>query len=195
MATKIITDDTALQNIADAIRAKAGTTEPIAVGNMAQAITDIPSGGSTAIFNSIYQTNDYHNLTAADFPVVGARIRNHAFDTDATLENVVIPNGVTTIGDYAFYESLMHMTAGDTASCDLPATITSIGNYAFAMPNSVYENYSFLALTVRATTPPTLGTNVFQYRYLTTIKVPSASVSTYKSASGWSSYASKITAI
>ena len=50
------------------------------------------------------------------------------------------------------------------------------------------------SITCNATTPPSLGSNPFDdtHGY---IFVPSASVETYKSASGWSTYASRIRAI
>lgn len=41
----------------------------------------------------------------------------------------------------------------------------------------------------KATTPPTLGSNAFDY---TIIYVPQASVEAYKSADGWSEYANRI---
>ena len=39
--------DTTLQNIADAIRTASGSTEPIAVNEMAPAIEQLSTGGST----------------------------------------------------------------------------------------------------------------------------------------------------
>ena len=48
-------------------------------------------------------------------------------------------------------------------------------------------------MTVKATTPPTLGYAVIPD--VTTIYVPSSSVNAYKSAKGWKDYASKIQAI
>ena len=66
MGSKIIKDET-LQGIADAIRAKAGTTEPIQTDRMADAISAISVGGSDIIdsykdlFWDTYQ--DYGNRT------------------------------------------------------------------------------------------------------------------------------------
>jgi hypothetical protein len=47
-------------------------------------------------------------------------------------------------------------------------------------------------MTVEATAPPSLGSNPFRYISFEHIYVPSESVDTYKSASGWSTYANRI---
>lgn len=68
--------------------------------------------------------------------------------------------------------------------------ITSIGGYAF------YNCTSLTSVTVNATTPPTLGDSyVFNSTNNCPIYVPSASVNTYKTATNWSTYASRIQAI
>ncbi len=51
------------------------------------------------------------------------------------------------------------------------------------------------SITCNATTPPALGTDVFANTNNCPIYVPAASVETYKAASGWSGYASRIQAI
>jgi hypothetical protein len=67
--------------------------------------------------------------------------------------------------------------------------VTIIGGYAFNACSNL------ATITVKATTPPSLGSNAIRSSYVTTIYVPSSSVNAYKSASGWSSLASKIQAI
>jgi hypothetical protein len=68
--------------------------------------------------------------------------------------------------------------------------VTSIGDGAFRACSNL------TTLTVQATTPPTLGSSALSGTNTNlVIKVPSASVNTYKAASGWSDYASKIQAI
>lgn len=68
----------------------------------------------------------------------------------------------------------------------LPYTTLSIGNSAF---NGIYTLYE---ITCYATTPPTLGSNVFSFsvNYCPAIYVPAESVEAYKTA--WSAYASYI---
>jgi hypothetical protein len=76
-------------------------------------------------------------------------------------------------------------------SCTIGSGVTSIGSSAFL-------NCSGLtSITVKAVTPPTLGDTprVFDLDNNCPIYVPSASVNAYKTASGWSSYSSRIQAI
>lgn len=68
---------------------------------------------------------------------------------------------------------------------DLPATITSIGNYVF------YRS-SLSTLICRATNPPTMVSSSLYETKISNIYVPDASVDAYKTTSGWSEYADKI---
>jgi hypothetical protein len=119
---------------------------------------------------------------------------------------VTIPSGVTTIGEDVFRECT------SLTSVTIPNSVTTIGYDAFGycfsletvtIPNSVtsidrqaFQNCeSLTSVTVEATTPPTLGYGAFNYTNNCPIYVPSESVETYKSASGWSNYASRIQAI
>jgi hypothetical protein len=94
-----------------------------------------------------------------------------------------IQSNVNNINYYAF--------GGWTSATyiHLPSSITNIANFAFydcSAPN--------LIIYCDATTPPTLGgSSVFDGIHSTAlIKVPSASVTTYQTATYWSEYAAKI---
>jgi len=65
--------------------------------------------------------------------------------------------------------------------------MTSIGDQAF------YNCNKLTSITCLATTPPTLGSNVFYSTNNCPIYVPSGSVNAYKSS--WSDYASRIQSI
>jgi len=123
-----------------------------------------------------------------------------------TLTSVVIPNGVTSISDSAFY------SCRSLASITIPDSVTSIEADAFAqcngftsitIPNSVtsigeraFNGGGYQSITVLATTPPTLGNNAFYANYGNfKIYVPAESVEAYKAATIWSTYANKIEAI
>jgi hypothetical protein len=96
--------------------------------------------------------------------------------------NIVLPDSLKTIGINAFTScaNLEHVTIG--------SGITLINNYAFSQCSNI------LSVTIKATTPPTLGSmSGFPGTY--SIYVPAESVEAYKTASGWSSYASRIQAI
>lgn len=99
------------------------------------------------------------------------------------LTSAAIKSGVTSIGGNAF------KGCSSLSSIEIPDSVTSIGDFAF-------DNCSNLeSITVNAATPPTLGTNVFTYTNDCPIYVPSGSVDAYKSATNWSTYASRIQAI
>ena len=109
-------------------------------------------------------------------------IGENAFSDCASLTTVTIPASVTSIGDYAFYycESLTTVT--------IPASVTSIGRSAF------YYCESLTSVIVDAP-DCTLGDYAFdECNKLEAIYVPSDKVENYKAAENWSAYADKITA-
>ena len=108
-----------------------------------------------------------------------------AFRSCTNLANVKMLDGIATIGMSAFYG------CGKLTSLTIPKTVTIIKNNAF------YNCSGLTSITVEATTPPSLinsnaleGTNANLVIY-----VPAESVNAYKTASGWSTYASRIFAI
>ena len=72
---------------------------------------------------------------------------------------------------------------------NLPASITSIGRYAFYLCEQLQR------ISCLNPVPPTLGTNALsECGKMSKIIVPSSSISAYKNAAGWSAYASYISA-
>lgn len=110
-------------------------------------------------------------------------IGSYAFFNCYVLDNVTLPNALTTIGNDTF------RNCSGMTSIEIPSTVTSIGSSAFSNCKSL------TSITVNATTPPTLGSSAFNNTNSCPIYVPSDKVSTYKRASGWSTYASRIQAI
>lgn len=110
--------ETSISNIADAIRAKGGTGT-FTVGEMAQAIEDLPSGGGTdylaqRLMNTM---TDYSSNEAT-------KLVNNSFINVTSLKSALLPN-CSMIGDYAF----QGCTGLETFSSGV--TITQLGKNAF----------------------------------------------------------------
>ena len=120
------------------------------------------------------------------------------------LTQIVIPDSVAEIMDFAFFEcsQLVYIelpygkpaTIGEAAFCScvelayifIPQNITSIGDRAFRYCNQLN------AVDLEAITPPTVGANAFDGCYATVIfNIPCAD--NYTSAAGWSDLAANTT--
>jgi hypothetical protein len=84
-------------------------------------------------------------------------------------------------------------TMNNLTTIKLPATVTNIANSGL---NCTPQNDS-VTITILAVSPPTLGTTtpIPGLAKIAAIKVPSASLSAYQGATGWTTYSSKIEAI
>ena len=88
-----------------------------------------------------------------------------------------IPDGVTKIEDWAFYDcnKLTVMT--------IPSSVATIGEYALNFCTGLTK------LFVHATTPPTVGTNAFiNVNLAIPVYVPAASLDAYKAANIWKEF-------
>lgn len=157
----------------------------------------------TSIGNNAF--NGCYAMFECGIPSGVTSIGDDAFFGCTSLAYIDIPDTVTSIGVAAFmsclnfrYASIPSSITAIPANCfcncdglsdiELPSTITSIGNEAFRDCGSLYT------VTCLATTPPTLGTNVFTSTNVNLkIYVPQSAVDAYKSA--WSNYSSKINPI
>lgn len=134
--------------------------------------------------------------------IVGSKVTGfteYAFYGCTTLENITIPNSVTIINHHAFYG------CSNLKNIVIPDSVTSIRYDAFAgcsslksitLPNGLtsIEDEAFYAsgiktMTIKATTPPSLGGYSAIPTSISTIYVPAASVYAYKKA--WMPYALK----
>ena len=190
-----------LNAIGDAIRAKTGKADKLALDQMPTEIASIETGGGgvdiqllidrtiTEVSSASDRIGDYvfygcTQLTKIDLPVATS-IGNEAFYNCVKLGSVELPN-VTRIAGSAF------RLCSALTSLDLPS-LTSI-------ESNVFRNCGKLqSLILRSETVCTLGTNVFTSTPIASgtgyIYVPSRLVEGYKSATNWSAYAEQIRAI
>lgn len=140
---------------------------------------EIPSSYSTVVKDgeTIFIEGDTYTVTA-----IADGVFAHGVFFEASFTSIILPDTLKTIGRAAF------SFCSELEYINIPASVTSIGINAFSHCTSL------TSITINATTPPTLGSSAIPSN-VTNIYVPSASVSRYRSASGWSSYSSIISAI
>ena len=122
-----------------------------------------------------------------------------AFDSQRTLTSVVLPDGITKIAAYTFYN------CSALESVVLPANLQTIGAQSFVkaklttinipasvmtIENKAFEQSPLTTVNVFATTPPAL-TNQQVFPTTITVYVPEESMSKYKNHSYWSYFTIK----
>lgn len=130
----------------------------------------------------IYNNGSYRLNYSEQETVLWTSDVNLSNTTPSAMTSAYIGDSVTAIADEAFWKGR------SITSITLSENITSIGYAAFHGCSGL-TNFTCLA-----TTPPTIGRNVFSSSSLK-IYVPAESVDIYKSSTGWSDYADKIEAI
>lgn len=109
-------------------------------------------------------------------------ISSNSFSQCTSLQFVTIPDSVTALEANAFNSS-------DLLCVTLPSNLTSIGDREF------YSNSNLSYITLKSVTPPSLSSPDVAFSGCPddfVIYVPAESVDTYKAATGWSTYASRI---
>ena len=160
----------------------------------------IRSNGNTLIYgckntvmpnnlNSIatYAFAGCSGLTSITIPNSVTSIAGGAFAECTGLTSITIPNSVTSIGVSDSGHGAFENCSG-LVSLTIGSGVTSIGASAFGGCGSLVN------VTCYATTPPTL----YNYNFTAsndTLKVPSASVSAYQSATAWANAFTTITSI
>ena len=117
------------------------------------------------------------NIDFVNFRANPLHIAHNLYLNGELVKDLVIPNGVTSIGNYAFDG------CSSVTSVTIPNSVTSIGNSAFD------GRTSLTSITCEAENPPTVGSDAF-YNVSKSIPVyvPCGCVGAYKAASGWSDF-------
>lgn len=114
-----------LQDIADAVREKKGSTEAILTENMASEIRGI-GGGSTGGVNKLAQVVNKSVIEITEADLQGAtQIGKYAFGDCTALEAVTLSDEVTSIGENAFTGCRV------LSSIHIPAKVKKLNNYSF----------------------------------------------------------------
>jgi hypothetical protein len=165
----VLVEETSLQNIANSIREKAGTTDTYKPSEMASAISGISTGGS-----------------AIDKGLVINEVNSSGYPIDISVI------GLTTLPDRYFYQIISDYTLFKNigSNIHLPETLTKIGYDCFyncksisgiVIPNNVitigYQAFygcSTLTSIQMPSNLKSLGTGVFMYcSKLKSIQIPS----------------------
>lgn len=119
-----------------------------------------------------------------------------------TLQSIIFPNSLVSIGNCAFYWSgLINVTIPNSVitidemafNACLSLTTFTIGSSVISVGPGAFHLCSNLKIIKSLNPiPPVLGSDCFDGVSLTAIYVPKGSLETYKSAVGWSAYASII---
>lgn len=136
--------------------------------------------------NAIIKTSTNELISGCRMTVIPSTVTSigrEAFYGHTGLTSITIPSSVTDL-DYSSFEGCKGLT-----SITIPSSVIKIKSWSFKLCTRLSE------VIVNATTPPTLGADVFNNNASgRLIKVPAASLQAYKTASGWSDYASSIVA-
>lgn len=199
---------TAKADIKASIEAK-GVTVPsdALIDTYSDYVNEIQTGGGGGQAEQDLIDLIERDITSITIPDSVTSIGNYAFTKCNKLTSINIPNSVTSIGQGAFQyctgltsitipDSVTSINVSILQNCTgltnitIPNSVTYIGNIAFSNCTSL------TSVTIQATTPPTLGNaNAFNNTNNCPIYVPAESVDTYKSATNWSSLASRIQSI
>ena len=118
-------------------------------------------------------------VTKLTIPEGVTSIRDYAFYNCSSLTSIIIPEGMTSIGSSAFY----YCTS--LTAINIPEGVTSIGDYAFEYC-SILKSVKILAVT-----PPSIGYDTFSgIASDATLYVPKEAVDTYRSTYPWSNFSS-----
>ena len=103
--------------------------------------------------------------------------RHHLYLNGKEITNLIIPESVTSIGNYAFAKCYRLI------SITIPSGVTNIGDYAFWFCSNLQNIYCYAEQVIET------GNKVFENsNYDATLHVPAASVSAYQAVEPWKNF-------
>lgn len=153
-------------------------------------ITDVEDWGSIEYISdyAFYGLQGASNIALNELPIGITSIGASAFENCSKITIREIPHGVKTIGAKAFRMSSAAVSFVPQTSMTeiiLPSTIENIGDEAFTCTHDSSTKCYLSKVSILATTPPVLGTNVFGNKDQIKIYVPQGCGDIYKAAEGW----------
>lgn len=121
-----------------------------------------------------------------------AEIGTDAFRYCSAMTSIYLPETKIQLGENAW--TYVETTIGQAAFTDCKSlTGITLHKYVVSIGAGAFRNCTGLThITCNATTPPTLGTDAFANTGNCPIFVPAQSINSYRSATNWSNYASRI---
>ena len=155
---------------------KATNVTSVTIPTSVTSIGESAFGASPKIARINYNgsPNEWASITFANnaanpFGDSDAASRNFYFHgCDFTTTTLTLAPGLTTVNNYAFYNSSI-------ANLNIPGSVGYIGDYAFSCAVST-------SVCVNRATPPSAGTNAITYGGSAKLYVPSSAVSAYNAA-------------
>jgi len=159
----------------------------------------IPSG-TTSIGQTAFV--ECSSLKKISIPPTVMSIAKNCFYKSSAIERIDLPYSITSIKDYLFFNCF------NLKRCNIPSSITTIKDSAFSycytmgaavipanvttINGSAFFGSGIGEYHVKPIAPPTITPTSLAVGDGTKIYVPAASLETYKTATNWSSYASKM---
>ena len=183
--------------------------------HMTREVTDFRSPGYY-LGHIIFNDNlDHTHLISANVGSGYKNLYNGVFQGCDELTAVTLPNTVTDLGPYTFeYSAIQRLTIPDSVTgitvispgteieteglfnhCEQLTGVT-FGTGIRSIPRYTFRGCAALRnVEMRRATPPTISEHLFDdCPNLAHIYVPASAVNAYKTATGWSAYANKISA-
>lgn len=111
---------------------------------------------------SVVSTTTYYVANQIEYVYTGEIIAEYAFSDNEMISRISFENA-TTIAEYAFYDMVGISNATEGDEIVIPNTVEEIGDYAFASSDGAigYREIDYLIKFEEGTTPLTLGDYVF----------------------------------